>query len=287
MLPFAWTGVALHATGASTVRVRIRRGADGAVAVDVADPAGAPVLSVGSLAGRPVQAAQLSAAGERYEFEWQPVEPGEADGAGFSVFTVPAADGDVPAQVRATTAATLAAIQDWAAQDGAERLVVVTRSAVLDPVDVTQAPVWGLVRAAQSEYPDGIVLVDATDDLDPAFLARLAAAGEPELAVRDGQVLVPRLVRAAAAPAAPEFGPDDAVLVTGGTGGLGALVARHLVTRHGVRRILLAGRRGPDAPGAGRARGRAGRGRCRPPRSSRSTSPTATPSTPWSVRSRS
>ncbi|MGW2794674.1 type I polyketide synthase, partial [Streptomyces sp. NPDC001251] len=38
--------------------------------------------------------------------------------------------------------------------------------------------------------------------------------------------------------------------VTGGTGGLGALIARHLVTGHGVRHLVLAGRRGPAAPGA-------------------------------------
>jgi acyl carrier protein len=40
------------------------------------------------------------------------------------------------------------------------------------------------------------------------------------------------------------------VLVTGGTGGLAAQVARHLVREHGARRLPLAGRRGPDAPGA-------------------------------------
>ncbi|KPI10627.1 6-deoxyerythronolide-B synthase, partial [Actinobacteria bacterium OK074] len=44
--------------------------------------------------------------------------------------------------------------------------------------------------------------------------------------------------------------PDGTVLVTGGTGGLGALVARHLVTEHGLRHLLLASRRGLDAPGA-------------------------------------
>ncbi|WP_461025318.1 type I polyketide synthase, partial [Streptomyces heilongjiangensis] len=44
--------------------------------------------------------------------------------------------------------------------------------------------------------------------------------------------------------------PDGTVLITGGTGGLGALVARHLVTERGVRRLLLASRRGLDAPGA-------------------------------------
>ncbi|WP_354671059.1 SDR family NAD(P)-dependent oxidoreductase [Streptomyces sp. MA15] len=48
----------------------------------------------------------------------------------------------------------------------------------------------------------------------------------------------------------PSFGPYGTVLVTGGTGTLGSTVARHLVTEHGVRHLVLAGRQGPDAPGA-------------------------------------
>nr|WP_309248880.1 type I polyketide synthase [Streptomyces sp. MNP-20] len=48
----------------------------------------------------------------------------------------------------------------------------------------------------------------------------------------------------------PALDPDGTVLITGGTGTLGGLVARHLVVRHGVRKLLLAGRRGPDATGA-------------------------------------
>ncbi|UYB38151.1 SDR family NAD(P)-dependent oxidoreductase [Streptomyces sp. Je 1-4] len=43
--------------------------------------------------------------------------------------------------------------------------------------------------------------------------------------------------------------PEGTVLVTGGTGGLGALVARHLVVEHGIRHLLLASRRGPQALG--------------------------------------
>ncbi|MER6998704.1 SDR family NAD(P)-dependent oxidoreductase [Streptomyces sp. NPDC000410] len=46
--------------------------------------------------------------------------------------------------------------------------------------------------------------------------------------------------------------PDGTVLVTGGTGTLARLLARHLVTEHGVRHLLLLGRRGPTAPGADR-----------------------------------
>jgi acyl carrier protein len=45
--------------------------------------------------------------------------------------------------------------------------------------------------------------------------------------------------------------PDGTVLVSGGTGVLGGLVARHLVARHGVRHLLLASRGGAGAAGAG------------------------------------
>ncbi|WP_345025889.1 beta-ketoacyl reductase, partial [Streptomyces sedi] len=43
---------------------------------------------------------------------------------------------------------------------------------------------------------------------------------------------------------------EGTVLVTGGLGTLGGLTARHLVARHGVRELVLAGRRGPATPGA-------------------------------------
>lgn len=46
------------------------------------------------------------------------------------------------------------------------------------------------------------------------------------------------------------FGADSHVLVTGGLGTLGRLLARHLVKQHGVGRLLLTGRRGPATPGA-------------------------------------
>ena len=80
----------------------------------------------------------------------------------------------------------------------------------------------------------------------------VAAADEPQVAVRDGVVLVPRVrrCRPAGAEQEPSFDPERTVLITGGTGGLGALVARHLVREHGVRHLLLASRRGAAAPEA-------------------------------------
>ncbi|MET9498163.1 type I polyketide synthase [Streptomyces sp. NPDC006552] len=53
-------------------------------------------------------------------------------------------------------------------------------------------------------------------------------------------------------PAAPD--PEGTVLLTGGLGGLGRITARHLVADQGVRHLLIAGRRGPDAPGAAELR---------------------------------
>ncbi|WP_329831863.1 SDR family NAD(P)-dependent oxidoreductase [Streptomyces sp. BE133] len=47
-----------------------------------------------------------------------------------------------------------------------------------------------------------------------------------------------------------DFDTDRAVLISGGLGTLGVLVARHLVTRHAVRDLVLIGRRGPETPGS-------------------------------------
>jgi NADP-dependent 3-hydroxy acid dehydrogenase YdfG/acyl carrier protein len=80
-------------------------------------------------------------------------------------------------------------------------------------------------------------------------LPHALASGEPEIAVRNGSLVVPRLAPVAANSSTP-WSADDTVLITGGTGGLGALVAKHLVTRHGVRNLVLTSRRGLGAPGA-------------------------------------
>ncbi|MGW1179512.1 SDR family NAD(P)-dependent oxidoreductase, partial [Kitasatospora sp. NPDC002543] len=176
-----------------------------------------------------------------------------------SVVVLPCApqSGDVPAGVRAGLGRVLNALQAWLADDrlAHSRLVVVTSGAVAHPeiTDLAGAPIWGLIRAAQAENPGRITLADL-DDLTalPHALGAVVASGEPELAVRAEALYVPRLVRveSSASGGTVLFEADETVLVTGGTGGLGALFARHLVTEHGVRRLLLTSRRGPDAPGA-------------------------------------
>ncbi|MGW4690685.1 SDR family NAD(P)-dependent oxidoreductase, partial [Streptomyces sp. NPDC004244] len=144
----------------------------------------------------------------------------------------------------------------------ATELVWVTRDSVTATSDdalhgLANATVWGLVRAVRGEHPERAVrLVDlGVDQVDPALLARvLDTADEPEIAVRDGEVLTPRLVPEAAAATSADhplpLDPQGTVLVTGGTGDLGRRVARHLVRAHGLRHLVLTSRRGPQAPGA-------------------------------------
>ncbi|MGW6776435.1 beta-ketoacyl reductase, partial [Streptomyces sp. NPDC055037] len=121
------------------------------------------------------------------------------------------------------------------------------------------AAVRGLVRSAQSENPGCFGLIDLDLDLElvesgGSVVLLLSALGvdEPQVMVRGGEVLAGRLVRAAVGDraAGPVWGGAGSVLITGGTGGLGAVVARHLVAEHGVRRLLLVSRRGLAADGA-------------------------------------
>ncbi|MFI9276264.1 SDR family NAD(P)-dependent oxidoreductase, partial [Kitasatospora sp. NPDC052896] len=175
------------------------------------------------------------------------------------LLTLDAADAADPAEaVRSALHGVLAVVQDWLADDrfAASRLVLVTHGAVAadeaGPQDLAHAPVWGLLRSAQSENPGRFVLLDLDgQDASLRALPGAVACGEPELAIRAGEVRVPRLARVAAAvEPAPVFDPSGTVLVTGASGMLGALVARHLVAEHGVRSLLLVSRRGADAPGA-------------------------------------
>ncbi|WP_415954515.1 SDR family NAD(P)-dependent oxidoreductase, partial [Streptomyces sp. KLOTTS4A1] len=266
-LPFAWSGISLYAVGSPLLRVRITTADSGAVSLDLADADGMPVARIDSLVMRPLSAGQLDvpASGTGgvdsvFRLEWV---PGPAtDGADapavvpqvLEVSTGAVADGDVPAAVRDVVTETLARLQDWLAADHEDdaRLVVVTRGAVAvadagEVTDLAAAAVWGLVRSAQSEHPGRIVLVDTDGSTDD--LVKPTALGEDQFAIRAGEMYVPRLARVAAPaqralpspPALPTV--RGTVLVTGAAGGLGGLLARHLVTEHQVRDLVLVSRR--------------------------------------------
>ncbi|MEU1815981.1 type I polyketide synthase [Streptomyces roseifaciens] len=284
-LPFAWSGAVLRAAGATALRVRIAATGADTVALTLADASGAPVASVESLTLRPVAKDRLApaagGAGDAlFAVEWPVIgaagpagdvrraevtgAAGLADAAGAGVLALRLrADDDAhtPEAARAAAADALEVLQRFLSGEefADSRLVFVTRRAVAalpgeGVTDLTHAPLWGLVRAAQSEHPGRVVLADLDEDTagSEELLAAGVASGEPQFAVRDGRLHVPRLARAT--PAAPAEGlgidPDGTVLVTGGTGGLGGLFARHLVTRHGARHLLLSSRRGAATPGA-------------------------------------
>ncbi|MFF0732674.1 type I polyketide synthase [Streptomyces chartreusis] len=282
LLPFLWSGVQSTAVGASAVRARLSVRAPGEVALRIADAAGEPVADIAQLVLRPVAAGEVGTGRARhlYRMRWTPVSASPAgtptelaalgDGGSLTAATGVTVFPDLAALTAAETAPAivvlpvlaghvasdvLTVLQDWLAEPGlaASRLAVVTTGMRTDPA---AAAVWGLVRTAISEHPDRFVLADTdgTPESWRALTERLGAlvdAGETQLAFHDGQVLQPRLGRVTdTVPGDPGWPGDGTVLITGGTGGLGALVARHLVTAHGVRDLLLLSRSGPEAPGA-------------------------------------
>ncbi|MCA1217799.1 SDR family NAD(P)-dependent oxidoreductase [Streptomyces sp. 8L] len=194
-LPFSWTGVQLTAVGASSLRVRLTRGGDGTVSVTAVDPAGQLVLTAESLVSREVSAHQLSVAdtSSLYRTEWVPLAVGDAENPDMTLLRVRTPEGDVPSAVREVCASVLDSIRDFLAQGTDGLLVVVTENALAG--NVVQAPVWGLVRSAQTENPDRILLVDADDpdvEIDAAVAAAVAT-GESQLVIHGGEAKVARL----------------------------------------------------------------------------------------------
>ncbi len=343
VLPFAWAGVRLHATGASSLRVRLSRLSGGGMSVLASDQDGRPVISAESVVVRRVAPEQLRVlAGAKHPpllcLEWVTLAPpsdsprltiAHTSSASLSkVIETGAAAPDVvlvhlegnvlsegsetlpgaapeapPVAARELLEQALSLVQEWLADERltASRLVLLTRGAV--PVsgedgvrDLAAAAVWGLVRSAQAENPGRFVLMDLDDgELSEDTLRAMLDTDEPQLALRGGEVLAARLKRVSqstssalqsASPATPherepselpesdtgvagiDVGTDaedgvagiglradgqpGTVLITGGTGALGSLLARHLVERHGVRSLVLASRQGAGAQGAGR-----------------------------------
>ncbi|MFK4107092.1 polyketide synthase dehydratase domain-containing protein, partial [Streptomyces sp. NPDC019531] len=252
-LPFAWSGVTLHAVGATAARVRLTPSGSGGTTVAVADAEGRPVATIDSIAFRPLPAASASAPQQPlYRMEWTPADSVPSESSAYE--PVASMDWDtalgnqtaVEAQVlvlrcerqadcgpdgtRATLNRVLTAVQQWLADErfSDTKLMVVTNGAVAvgdsADIDPAGAAVWGFVRAAQWESPERLILVDTDGPLDVA-----AVLAEPQAVVRDGRVYVGRLVKvpgvsAELLPSLPSL--EGTVLVTGGTGGLGGVVAR-------------------------------------------------------------
>ncbi|MHA4818111.1 type I polyketide synthase, partial [Streptomyces aculeolatus] len=150
----------------------------------------------------------------------------------------------------------------------------VTRGAVsTGPADPVRSPVqaqtWGIGRVASLEHPQRWGgLVDLPEEFDDATVRNLVATlshaggddgasgasgtyGEDQVALRPAGAYVPRLTRAPRGDTTADGGwtPRDTALITGGTGGVGAHVARWLAA-NGTAHLVLTSRRGPDADGA-------------------------------------
>ncbi|XUN48243.1 SDR family NAD(P)-dependent oxidoreductase [Streptomyces lividans] len=294
LLPFTWSGVTIHATGASVLRVRLTLTGPDVAALTVADATGAPVASVESLLLRPLSKDALRQAASTardglFRIAWNTLPTTDTptdttDTTGWAVvgdltvdgasrhadlgavanadsvpdtvlYAPPVPDGDVPEAAHAALRDALSTTQSWLADDRTTdtTLVVVTRGALAthhtQHTDPVQAGLWGLLRVAQTENPGRIALLDTDTDTIPTT-ATAVTSREPQLALRDNTFLVPRLARTTDQPTDRPRWDRGTVLITGATGALGTVLARHLVTQHGTRHLLLLSRRGTNAPGA-------------------------------------
>ncbi|GDY48077.1 hypothetical protein SANT12839_089590 [Streptomyces antimycoticus] len=280
-LPFSWSGVSLHAGGASTLRVRLSKLGPDSISLTVADGTGRPVASIESLVLRPVSVEHIDAArtaafrDSLFTLDWTPVpaiapaevataqwavvgtDPyglaaGEIAGAEVTAYADlealgaaidggatapeavlvsyapglddPAAQGTPKSKakgkgkskakqglepadaIHAVTHHTLGMIQGWLGDRrfASSRLVFVTSGAMApedrdETPDMIHAPLWGMVRSAQSENPNCFVLVDL-DPQEPveaskAALSTVLAGDEPQAVVREGTVLGQRMAR--------------------------------------------------------------------------------------------
>ncbi|AEW99638.1 type I polyketide synthase [Streptantibioticus cattleyicolor] len=278
-VPFAWRRVRIDGRGTRVARVLMTAAPDEGAKLTLADDSGRVVAEIGSFVTMPISHEQLRGSlttprhESLYHLTWNLFTP-PADAAaptvarlgaegldalttappGAVVARVPDGGDDPARGAHDTTAAMLDLLQRWLAAPelASARLVVLTRGGVTLPSDPVppspaHAAVWGLVRAAQAEHPGRFILVDADDEPDDTLLATLLTGDEAQIALRGGLPRLPRLTRLPDAPpprTVRPLDPDGTVLVTGGTGILGGLLARHIAERHGVRHLLLAGRRG-------------------------------------------
>ncbi len=228
VVPFSFSGVRVLRPGASLARVRVERLDEGAVRVVGADRDGGVVVVLGKVQSRVVERDALGIGRDGvFVVEWVPVSGGGA-GVGGDVVVLGGGevrglraecivDGEalvaavvagravpevavVRARERADLGSLVRVVQVLAGGGvlGGVRLVVVCEGALAvgagELPDIEVAAVPGLMRSAQLEFPGRVVLVDVDGGEVPWGV--VLACGEPEVAVRGGVVLVPRLVRA-------------------------------------------------------------------------------------------
>ncbi|GAA3291265.1 hypothetical protein GCM10020295_07660 [Streptomyces cinereospinus] len=286
-LPFEWTDLRLHAVGATAVRIRIAPGPDGE-RLDAADTAGNPVLSLAALSALPVSPEQLTAtrgapAAEPLELRWVPLEvPEGAPPPPSPAWTRRARGGRRDG--RHGDRARHGALDDRPAgraerpgrrarggPRGADRRPGMARRRALRRVEAGghrpagpvrhrgHAPRGRGARAGVGTAPRGRRgeprPAPPGRHRRPRRLGPRPPCGRHHRRARTGPARrhrprPPRLTRSAPTThtARPALAAGT-VLITGGTGGLGGLVARHVVAEYGVRRLVLVSRRGMGGAG--------------------------------------
>jgi pimaricinolide synthase PimS1 len=256
-LPFSFAGISLNAPAGGELRVRIS-GEGGQARIELFDAFGAPLGLIERVTSRPFDPAALRAGAPDplYALSWQalPSADEEADAELDEAEAWSAPEG---VDAKEATIALLARLQDFlSSEEEDSRLAILTQAAFAvdagESPDPTQAALAGLTASAASEHPGRVVLIDSDgSQASEAALQAALASAEPQLALRDGELLAPRLEKAEPGEGeATELDPERTVLITGATGGLGVLIAKHLVEHHGAAHLLLASRSGPAAEGA-------------------------------------
>lgn len=284
-LPFLFRGVRIFGTGSiGSVIARICELGENRFSVTLTDKStGALVAEMSEVVTRPWRgpATTPQTTGDLYRLEW--IESTQVETSADckepsletdELYRIRSSCGDgarvesgvLENNVHETVARVLGVIQKWSAKKAyaGGRLVIVTEKASLDSdPDLVAAAVWGFVRSAQAELSGGrIVLVDldGSQESEAALLPALVSK-EEVFAIRKGTVMIPRLDKVSAAsthlPVSPETSASTStlnvsgtVLITGGTGGLGAMLSRHIARTYGARNLLLVSRSGIKAPGA-------------------------------------
>ena len=261
-LPFSFSAVSVQGRGATALRVKISPAAKDEIEISLADAEGTPLGRIGSLAVRAPDLARLTGAKQQglLALAWQEVSlPAEGSPEAPELFHCrPDPELSPPAAALALSEAVLTALQENLGKEEETPLAFLTKGAIAtaeaESADPPAAAAWGLIRSAQSEHPGRFALIDTDGSAasEQALPRALALTEEPQLALREGRALAGRVGAMAALPepSAAAVDPGATVLITGATGGLGALVAQHLVNEHGARHLLLVSRAGANAPGA-------------------------------------
>ncbi|KAF3007289.1 t1pks [Neopestalotiopsis sp. 37M] len=266
-LPFSFKGVQVFEAATSSsgpVLARIQDLDDERFSVVITNKSsGVTVAQISEVMLRAVQPPVVE--GDLYRLKWTELKAAQTSKPNLvdDIFTVQRPQNvdtvDIPSAVHHAVSEALRAVQQWRAKkvnsSANIRLIFVTEKASLHhDVSVIDAAVWGFVRSAQAEFGgENIILIDLDGSSESQeALPAAFSCGQELVALEQGKIMVPTLSKDPPVPSTPSTALDvsGTILITGGTGGLGAILSRHLVQTCGAKSLLLTSRSGIKAAGA-------------------------------------